>query len=172
MSDDYSLALRRKRDHLPIPSAQDFYIAPIGDAASAWKVFGGLTLEQAYERFLECPEYCQEHFMWMFPKAFEYYYPTIDQYLREVSNHETNRAYDGYDGCHAEILGCDIESQFHWKDGTKPPPYVVDEIAELSAFVKANLSRYSDCPVEQERIRESFLKVDAAVTEFRAALPN
>jgi hypothetical protein len=30
---------------------------------------------------LKLPESYQEAFMWMFPKAFEYYFPVIDRYL-------------------------------------------------------------------------------------------
>jgi len=76
--------------------------------------------------------------MWMFPRAFEYYYPVVDRYLRSVSVHDGGAAF--YGDCQAWILGCAIESQFHWTDGSRPPDYVIAEIRQLSNFVRGHLT--------------------------------
>jgi hypothetical protein len=114
-------------------------------------------MQEAYTRFIEVPESYWADFMWMLPAAFAYYFPVIDQYLREGK-------WDGpLDFCSTDALGYAVRSQFHWKDGSKPPPQVVQEIADLSAFVQANLGRFSEDPDEQERINESWQQVDEEV---------
>lgn len=54
------------------------------DAQCAWKNFGGLTLDEAFARFEKCPEAYQEDFMFMGGKAFAFYYPIIDRFLRRT----------------------------------------------------------------------------------------
>ncbi|MCA9035956.1 MAG: hypothetical protein KDA91_12550 [Planctomycetaceae bacterium] len=54
------------------------------DAQCAWRHFGGLTLEEALARFEECPETYQEDFMFMGGKAFAFYFPVIDRFLRRT----------------------------------------------------------------------------------------
>ena len=88
--------------------------------------------------------------MWMSPRAFEYSYPVVDRYLRSAN--VSNEFYRYDDGCQAWILGCCLESQFHWKDGSRPPDYVVSEIRDLAAFVRGHLNHYSNDPGEQDRI--------------------
>jgi hypothetical protein len=51
------------------------------DERSAYKEFGGLTLDEAYQRFIENPVSCQEDFMFMGPVAFCYYFPVVERYL-------------------------------------------------------------------------------------------
>jgi hypothetical protein len=53
------------------------------DAQCAWKNFGGLTLDQAYERFCDNPLHYQEDFMFMGEPAFTFYFPVLDRYVRE-----------------------------------------------------------------------------------------
>jgi hypothetical protein len=84
--------------------------------------------------------------------------PIIDKYLREYQPE-----FEWGDICCAWILGCDVKMQFQWADGHKPPRQVVEEIRELSAFVRENTSRYSDDPAEQARIRASWREVDDEV---------
>ena len=60
---------------------------PVGgdlDAQYAWKNFGELTLKQAYDLFLTNPIHYQEDFMFMGGTAFDYYFPVIDRYIRQV----------------------------------------------------------------------------------------
>ena len=68
-----------------LPNVKDF--DPYGcdlDAQCAWSHFGGLTLEEAHLRFSECSENYQEDFMFMGSRAFAFYFPVIDRYLREA----------------------------------------------------------------------------------------
>ncbi|MCA9112004.1 MAG: hypothetical protein KDA52_18775 [Planctomycetaceae bacterium] len=68
-----------------LPKERDF--DPYGgglDEQWAWKNFGGLTLDEAYEKFVSAPELYQENFMFMGERAFAFYYPVIDRFLRET----------------------------------------------------------------------------------------
>src|SRR5437016_1967456 len=55
------------------------------DSQSAWRDFGGLTLDEAHAKFRENPLYYQEDFMFMGGKAFAFYFPVVEQHLRDVS---------------------------------------------------------------------------------------
>ena len=149
------------RGHLPLPVQTDFCRELGGDTGYAWRNFGGLSLEDAYQKLLECPVIYQEDFMWMFPRAFEYYYPVVDRYLREAWVTDSDCHFDG--GCQAWILGCGLESQFHWADGSRPPDYVVAEIRALAQFVHQHLSRYSTDPIEQQRIDDCWVKLQSTL---------
>jgi hypothetical protein len=153
------VSFRLQRPDGPLPSQEDFGFGP--DQTYAWKNFGNLTLSEAWERFIEFPRTYQEDFMFMGSAAFAYYFPVIDKYLREVRPDEFN------DGCSAWILGCGVRSQFRWADGHKPSPQVVEEIRELSTFVRENTTRFSDDPAEQDRIRASWCEVDEEVAACR-----
>ena len=98
--------------------------------------------------------------MFMDSRAFEYYLPVIDRYLHEVSGGADS------DGCQAAILGSGVAAQFDWKDSALSKT-VVSEIEELSAFVRANLARFSPEPKEQRRIEEEWRQVDARIARFR-----
>jgi len=68
-----------------LPTERDFN--PYGDeldAHYAWLHFGGKTLADAFERFIERPDVYQEDFMWMGTNAFRYYFPVIDRFLRQT----------------------------------------------------------------------------------------
>ena len=49
-----------------------------------WRHFGGLTLDDAYEKSVSDPEIYQEDFMFIGGKAFAFYYPVIDRFLRKT----------------------------------------------------------------------------------------
>lgn len=98
----------------------------------------------------------------MFPRAFEYYYPVVDRYLRTACVADEGYHYD--DGCQASVLGCCIESQFHWAGGSRPPDYVVTEIRALAQFVQLHLPRFSADRSEQERIGASWTKLEETLS--------
>jgi len=56
-------------DIMKSPTVEDFVCKPIPeqdlDGFHAWKQFGGLNLQKAYEKFCEHPLCCQEDFMFM-----------------------------------------------------------------------------------------------------------
>ncbi|MCB1098663.1 MAG: hypothetical protein R3F19_25720 [Verrucomicrobiales bacterium] len=154
-----------KRPKSPVPAAAEFFVGPGTDAAYAWERFGGKSLSEAYLIFMECPECYGEDFGWILPKAFDYYFPIIDKYLREIDVNDEEH-WTELDGLQAWIFGCRVQSQFHWKDGTKPSPALASEIAELSTFVQTNAERYSNQADEQARIREAWLKVDHEIAHY------
>ena len=161
-SPDYFQSLIAARAHLPLPGQSDFCRGLGRDAGYAWLNFGGLSLEAAYQKFLEVPDTYQEDFMWMFPPAFEYYYPVVDRYLRSANVADDFHRFN--DGCQAAILGCCIESQFHWAEGLRPPDYVVTEIRALAQFVQLHLPRFSADRIEQERIGASWTKLEETLS--------
>jgi hypothetical protein len=109
----------------PLPTARDFdpYRGDL-DAKWAWDNFGGLSIERAYEVFIERPEIYQEDFMFMGGRAFEYYFPVIDRYLREV---KVDR--DTLGDCEAWILGAVIVAQIDSK-GAKRTKRFLEEIGD------------------------------------------
>lgn len=90
---------------LTFPGLTDFTITDRPeddlDGMAAWRTFGGLTLDAAYERLREDPEAHQEAFMWMGGRAFAFYLPVVERYLRED---EPRVAFDGI----AHVLAHDL----------------------------------------------------------------
>ena len=150
------------RPSSPLPSETDF--DPVGcdlDAQCAWKNFGGLTMAEAYEKFLTVPESYQEDFMFMGSRAFAYYFPVIDRYLRTVSLPRGDLG-----DCEASILGSAIANQLH--PGHAPiPAGLLREIESLHAFVTQNIARYAATPKDQQRIRREWKHVAAALLKHR-----
>jgi len=144
-----SSASHLHRPKCPLPGPSDF--DPWGgdlDALHAWKNFGDLSLDQAHRLFLENPAYYQEDFMFMGPAAFDHYFPVIDRYLREFRRADD----DDDDGC-AWILGAAMVSQL---EISKPRPTATGtalEIADLAAFMIAEVGRFAVDPQGQRRIR-------------------
>ena len=146
----------------PLPTGVDF--DPWDgclDAQCALKNFGGMSLDQAYELFMSCPEIHQEDFMFMGWVAFAYYLPVIDRYLREFTIE------DEWGDNEAGILGHAVKAQFGW-NGVKFSKNVLQEIEDLSAFVQASPSRYAISQQEQERIVKIWQKADRALEKYRA----
>jgi hypothetical protein len=157
VSDPVGPFLHRPRS--PLPDARDFdpWDGNL-DAFHAWKHFGGLSLVQAYKLFLENPVCWQEDFMFMGPKAFAYYFPVIDRYLREVSGEEPD-----YDCC-AGILGFGIAEQLRITDPAIPS--VAREVADLAVHVLANPGRYTSGEREQQHILREWRKVAKLAEAF------
>ncbi len=151
-------AFRLARPTAPLPTESEF--GESLDARSAWRDFGNLSIQQAYELFLTNPLGYQEDFMFMGSRAFEYYLPVIDRYLREISSE------DELDDCEAAVIGSGVALQFDWNDSDLSRRAVA-EIEELSTFVLGNLSRYSPSPVEQRRIEIEWNGVHKKAEEYR-----
>jgi hypothetical protein len=88
-----------------LPTKKDF--DPWGDldAQWAWKNFGGLTIDSAYNKFCTYPETYQEDFMFMGPTAFSFYFSIIEKYMSTVQPE------DEFDDCSGWIIGCGVEIQ-------------------------------------------------------------
>lgn len=150
------------RPSSPLPSQSDF--DPVGcdlDAQSAWNNFGGLTMAEAYEKFLTVPESYQEDFMFMGSRAFAYYFPVVDRYLRTVS-----LAPSDLGDCEASILGSAIANQLH-PNHAPLPASLLREIENLHAFVTQNVPRYAATPKDERRIRREWKHVVEALAKHR-----
>ncbi len=51
------------------------------DVRSAWRDFGGLSVEEAAEVFIQNPFGRVEHFRWIAPEAFVFYFPIVLRYV-------------------------------------------------------------------------------------------
>lgn len=128
-----------------LPTERDF--DPLDgdlDAQHAWRNFGGLTLEEAITKFREAPENHQEDFMFMGGRAFAYYFPVVERFLRE------DLAYVG-DDREAWILAHGILTQF---SGPSLPDviHLAPRVLGLADFVLANIRRFGDSD-DQQRIQ-------------------
>lgn len=139
---------------LVVPSERDF--DPYGgdlDAQYAWREFGGLSLPEAYQHFLDCPENRQEDFMFMGPKAFLFYFPVIERYLYSVCvSHEL-------DYCPTWILGQAFISQLK-QAGADEVPELRRRVAKLAGFVRSHLDRYAMDPEEKEMIDTGWAELE------------
>ena len=121
----------------PLPNEKEFdpYNGNL-DCQHALQVFGGMTLDQAYSEFCDRPEIYQEDFVFMGPKAFVYYFPIVDRYLREVKSN------DPHDDCAADILAYAINGQLD-NDDVSGSATIVSELCNLIDFVLLEVARYS-----------------------------
>ena len=136
------------------PSEADF--DPFGgclDGQSAWRNFGGLTLEEAYAKFCEAPDRLQEDFKFMGCRAFHFYFPVIDEYLR------TATSTGEWDDCQAKILAECIALQFDWR-GTTISPELRDRISQLCAFARTHLDRYAQSPEDRKEIERVWVELE------------
>jgi hypothetical protein len=148
---------RLKRPESPSLVEADF--DPHGgdlDAQSAWKTFGGKTLVEAYELFLTNPLHFQEDYMWMGARAFDYYFPVVDEHLRAAN------AEQEWEDHEVGILGSCLFFQLK-VESQKPSIQTQREMAELAEFVLANLGNFVPSMKEQGRIRQEWLAVQAAL---------
>ena len=137
----------------PLPTETDF--DPFSgdlDAQHAWRVFGNLSLHEAYAKFCKLPEVHQEDFMFMGCRAFHYYFPVVEEYLRNA------QATDQWDDCSADILGSCVAAQFDWKGAALSEP-LRQRIRSLCDFVLENVERLALSSEVQERVRASWRKV-------------
>ncbi len=123
-----------------LPTKKDFN--PWGpdalDAEYAWRMFGGLTLSEARAKFLDRPDSRQEDFMFMGGKAFSYYFPVIEEYLRETPEKEPEG-----DDRQSWILAKCILNQFRMSTSDHMA-HLAPRIISLSQFVRDNLQRFGD----------------------------
>lgn len=109
------------------------------DAQCAWKNFGGLTLDEAHAKFEKCPESYQEDFMFMGGKAFAYYYPVIDRFLRRTIEIPEDQRGDRQ----SWILPQCIKNQFEGHGNLYVRP-LKDSVLDLCAFMIENIRLFAD----------------------------
>ncbi len=122
-----------------LPTVTDFdpYRGDL-DAKCAWKNFGGLSLDQATEKFEESPETYQEDFMFMGAKAFAFYYPVIDRFLRKTVEIAPELRGDRQ----SWILSQCIQKQFEGQS-SHHVLHLKDSILELCDFMLLNIMCFS-----------------------------
>lgn len=162
-----STGFHLERPKAPLPGFTDF--VPLDgdlDALHAWKNFGGLSLDQAHQLFMENPDCYWEDFMFMGPAALDYYLPVIDRYLRDYRSAVEDD--DDDDGC-AWILGAAMVSHL---ENSKVRPIATGtamEIAELAAFMIREIDRFAVTPPGQTRILEPWRKAGLLAAERDAS---
>jgi hypothetical protein len=122
------------------------------DAQSAWKNFGGLTLDEAHIRFRENPIYFQEDFMFMGGKAFAYYFPVIESWLQDVPDA------DSCDDNQASILAHCLKMQFEG-DNLTHVRHLAPRILHLAAFVLKNIRRFGADDRERQRVADAWTEL-------------
>ena len=149
-----------------LPTKQDFgATAGCLDAFEAWKNFGGLTLDEAYEKFCQAPETYQEDFMWMGGAAFAYYLPLVERYLRETTL-DPNETYEPYEQAEVEsiwILASCLETQIASPD-LPGRDAIRLRLLDLAKHIRTNLSSYAADPDRQQEVDAAwkFLEKQAA----------
>jgi hypothetical protein len=135
-------------EHHSLPTERDF--VPLDgdlDAQHAWRNFGGLTLEEAITKFREAPENHQEDFMFMGGRAFAFYFPVVEGFLRE------DPAFVG-DDREAWILAHCILTQFSGMN-LSDVIHLAPRALGLANFVLANVRQFGD-PDDQQRIQAAW----------------
>lgn len=139
-------------DSTQLPTEQHFdpYDGDL-DAQWAWKNFGGLTLEEAKVKYRQRPDLYYEDFMAMGGKAFAYYYPVIDSYLRETPLVPPEYR----DDRESWILPQCIKNQFR---GWNYPHvrHLKADVRNLCQFVRENLTLFASEASELAKIDEQW----------------
>ena len=99
--------------------------------------------------------------MFMGGQAFDYYFPVVDAYMREVTGSD-----DG-DDCVVAVLGSGVAAQFNW-NGAHPSPSLITEIEDLSEYVLAHTDQYSPSGKDQRRIRREWDRVNEVIAEHKS----
>lgn len=122
------------------------------DAQHAWQYFGGLTLEEARLKFLENPTYYQEDFMFMGGKAFSFYFPIIEEYLKSVPEGVHDHDHEAW------ILSCGIKVQFAGSD-LPHVRHLIPRVNALADFVQCNIGRFGYDAEERKRVAEGWTEL-------------
>ena len=137
---------------LPTKSEFDPYGGCL-DARSAWKHFGGKTLEEAFDLFCKNPMHYQEDFMFMGHAALAYYFPVIDRYLREFDDGD----------CVALIVASGLALQFKIDDRSQLEK-IKQPIIDLANYVILNVDRYGETPGEKTQIKTAWQDLEKRLT--------
>jgi hypothetical protein len=147
-----------------LPTEHDF--DPFGgdlDAQVAWRNFGGLTLEQARMKFLEMPEVYHEDFMFMGGKAFAYYFPVIEDFLKSVPEG------GNCDDHQAWILACGIQAHFEGED-LPHVQHLTSRVIALAEYIRGHISRFGYDEGERNKVANEWSELARHVTRMTRAL--
>lgn len=133
-----------------LPSRSDFVSHPQDlDQCCAWDHFGGLTLDEAKLRFGQNALHYQEDFMFMGTNAFLFYFPVLDDYLRNAPDQENDDDYESW------IISQCIQTQFSPETIGRLRP-LIPTIVELAGFVRDNIRRFGCDDAERQRVAEAW----------------
>ncbi len=121
------------------------------DAQCAWKNFGGLSIDQAKAKFCENPLNYQEDFMWMGGKAFAYYFPVIEDYLRSATDVDD-------DDHEAWILSHCIQMQFD-ESNLSHVRHLAAQVIDLADFVRDNIRRFGADDNERKHVADAWAEL-------------
>ena len=143
-------------DSVPLPTEQDFdpHAGDL-DAQSAWHHFGGLSVAEALAKFREDPLSYQEDFMFMGGRAFVFYFPVLDTYLREFRPTECDDSW-------AAIIGSGVALQMTWPTAHFLLP-LHGAIRSLADYVCSHAELLATDPHEQSRIVQNWQPVYSAL---------
>lgn len=148
---------------LQLPTERDF--DPYGgclDAQVAWRNFGGLSLEEAYEKFASGPFVYQEDFMFMGPKAFAFYFPVINRYLCEAVELPAEER----DDRQAKLLAGCIQYQFE-EMNARHLSHLKEAVLDLCEFVLGHLEYYVDARSNPAQIERFWKQLRDHVREYQ-----
>ncbi|MEZ5387689.1 MAG: hypothetical protein R3F13_19445 [Prosthecobacter sp.] len=151
--------------HIPdptemLPGEADF--DPFGgclDAQHAWREFGGLSIDQAYSKFIEHPMCYQEDFMFMGGRAFLFYFPVIERYLREYRvGSGPGEVGDSY----AAIIAAGLMTQFMSPTAPYLAP-IYQRVVDLSHHVRGRIAELAADTDEQQNIDSNWQILQAQI---------
>lgn len=139
------------------PTEIDFDRLPsVLESKAAWSHFGGLSISAALALFRDNPLYYQEDFMFMGRRAFVYYFPVLDLYLREF------RVSEDEDESVAAIIGSGIIAQIESSSDSCLVP-IHPAIRSLADYVCSHSKFLAEDPDEQARIIKHWRPIYSAL---------
>jgi hypothetical protein len=115
------------------------------DAEYAWKMFGGMSVDEALAKFEEHPLNRSEDFLFMGPVAFAFYFPVLHRFVRDAFDLET----------HGERIVSHLAFVIrHQFQGDSPELRTLrPDVLALAEHVLENVERFADSPKEWHRTR-------------------
>jgi len=145
-----------------LPTERDFDPQGGGlDEQCAWSHFGGLTLEEAFKAFSSNPGLYQEDFMFMGGKAFAFYFPVVDRFLRQTIELPENERGDRQSGILAEC----IRFQFDGTNRRLVAP-LKERVLDLCEFMLEHAKLFVDDNDYSAEIARVWMRLREHVREY------
>ena len=131
------------------------------DCQHAWREFGGLSIEEAFQKFIDHPMCHQEDFMFMGGRAFVYYFPVLDRYLRGFrADEDSDDAYDSF----AAVIGGGLSVQLLSKTSQELDS-IMDGILSLIGYVRSHTTNLAVDLNEQQSIDSAWQILEALISQ-------
>lgn len=129
------------------------------DAQSAWEHFGGLSLDEAEAKFRGNPRFYQEDFMFMGGRAFAYYFPVIENYLRTIPDIVDEDDHEAWILSHCILTQFDDENLDHVR-------HLAVHVIDLSKYIRDNLRRFGADDNERQRVADAWAELARYIQTF------